>query len=94
MAGEVPHYSVFHLSNSTCTDLGSYRNFFACVSFYLWQSTIQFYVLPGFLIMSRVCRIVNIMSLVVPATVCLLILGYLGAIIIAQWTQCSPDCKV
>jgi len=43
--------------------------------------------LPGFLTISSVSRIVHIMSLVVPATVCLLILGSLGAIIIAQWTQ-------
>ena len=43
--------------------------------------------------MSRVCSIVNIMSLVVPATVCLLILGYFGAIIIAQWTQCIQIAK-
>ena len=41
--------------------------------------------LPSFLIMSSVYRIVNIMSLVVPATACLLILCSLGAIIIAQW---------
>jgi len=34
------------------------------------------------------------MSLVVPATACLLVLGPLGAIIIAQWTQWSPDCKI
>jgi hypothetical protein len=49
---------------------------------------------PGILIMSSVYRIVIIMSLVVPATVCLLILVYLGAIIIAQCTQWSPDCKI
>jgi hypothetical protein len=42
--------------------------------------------LPGFLIMSSVYNIVIIMSLV-PATACLLILGSLGAIIIAQWTR-------
>ena len=50
--------------------------------------------LTGFLIMSSVYRIVNIMSLVVPATACLLILCSLGAIIIAQWTQWSPGCKI
>jgi len=50
--------------------------------------------LPGFLTISSVSRIVHILSLVVPATVCLLILGSLGAIIIAQWTQWSPDCKI
>jgi len=42
--------------------------------------------LPGFLT-SCVSGITNIMSLVVPATACLLILGSLGAIIIAQWAQ-------
>ena len=31
MTGEVPHYLVFQLSNCTCTDLSSYRNFFPCV---------------------------------------------------------------
>ena len=41
--------------------------------------------LPDFLIISSVSRIVNIMSVVVPATVCLLILGYLVVIIIAHW---------
>jgi len=50
--------------------------------------------LSGFLTISSVYRIVHIMSLVVPATVCLLILGSLGTIIIAQWTQWSPDCKI
>ena len=29
-----------------------------------------------------------------PATVCLLVLGSLESIIIAQWAQCSPDCKM
>ena len=43
--------------------------------------------LAGFLIISSVYRIVNIMSLVVPATVCLPFLGSLGAVIIARWTQ-------
>ena len=42
---------------------------------------------PGFLIVSNVYRIVNILSLVVVATTCLLTLDYLGAIIIAQWVQ-------
>ena len=49
--------------------------------------------LPGFLTISSVSRIVHIMSLVMPATVCLLILGSLG-VIVAQWTQWSPDCKI
>ena len=43
--------------------------------------------LPGFLIMSSVYRIVNIVSLVVPATAYLLILGFVEVILIAQWTQ-------
>jgi hypothetical protein len=43
--------------------------------------------LPGFLIMSIVYRIVIIMSLVMPSNDCVLILGSLGAVIIAQWTQ-------
>jgi len=41
--------------------------------------------LPGFLTVSIVCRLVHILSPVVPATVCLLVLGFLGANIIAQW---------
>jgi hypothetical protein len=40
--------------------------------------------LPGFLIMSSVYSIVIVMSLVVPENAFLLILGSLGAIIIAQ----------
>jgi hypothetical protein len=36
--------------------------------------------LPGFQTISSVSRIVNIVSLVVPGTACLHILGYLGAI--------------
>ena len=47
--------------------------------------------LPSFLTISSVCRLVRILSLVVPATVCLLILGYLRVIMIAQ---CSPNCKM
>ena len=43
--------------------------------------------LAGLLIITSVYRIVNIMSLVVPATACLLILGSFGAIMIAQWAQ-------
>jgi len=50
--------------------------------------------LPGFLTISSVSRLVHILSLVVSGTVCLLILGYLGAIIIAQWAQWSTDCKM
>jgi len=43
--------------------------------------------LPGFLIISSVYRIVFIMSIVVPTTACLLVLGSLGDIIIAHWTE-------
>jgi len=43
--------------------------------------------LAGFLTISSVSRIVHILSHVVPATVCILTLGYFGAIIIAQWAQ-------
>ena len=43
--------------------------------------------LPGFLIISSVSGIVNVMCFVVPVAACLLILGSLGAIIIAQWAQ-------
>jgi Na+/alanine symporter len=39
---------------------------------------------PGFLIFYCVSGIGNVMSVVVPAAACLLILGTLGAIIIAQ----------
>jgi len=48
---------------------------------------LQLVALPGFLTISSVSILVHILSLVVPATVCLLILGSLGAIIIAQWAQ-------
>ena len=56
--------------------------------------TLRLVALSDFLIVSSVCRLVDILSLVVPATVCLLILGSLGAIIIAQWAQCSPHYKM
>ena len=55
---------------------------------------LQLVALPSFLTISSVSKLVHILSLVVPATVCLLVLGSLGAIIIAQWSQCSPDCKM
>ena len=42
---------------------------------------------PGFLIISGVSGIVNTVSLIVPAVPCLLILGSVEAIIIAQWAQ-------
>ena len=52
-----------------------------------------FVAFPGFLILSRVLGIVNVTCLV-PAAACLLILGFLEAIIIARWAQCSPDYKM
>jgi hypothetical protein len=42
--------------------------------------------LPGFII-SSFSGIVNVMSLLLTAATCLLILGSLGAIEIAQWSQ-------
>jgi hypothetical protein len=42
---------------------------------------------PGFLIISSVSGIVNVMSLVVPAAHSLHILGSIEGIIIAQWAQ-------
>ena len=43
--------------------------------------------LPGFLIISSVSGIVNVMCLVITAAAYLLILGSLEAIIIAQWAH-------
>ena len=43
--------------------------------------------LPGFLIISSVSGIVIVMSLVVPATAYLFILGSLEAIIIGEWSK-------
>jgi hypothetical protein len=48
----------------------------------LWQVA-----LTGFLIISSVSSIVNVMSVDVPAAAYLLILDSLGAIIIAQWAH-------
>jgi hypothetical protein len=42
---------------------------------------------PGFVIISSVSGIVNIMCLVIPDAACLLILGSLETITIAQWAQ-------
>jgi len=49
--------------------------------------TLCLVALPGFLIVSSFSGIVNVMCLVMPAAVCLLIFGYLEAIIIAQCAQ-------
>jgi hypothetical protein len=80
------------------------QEIFPCVSFYLYVVNtpilyaaiiiLWLVALPGFLIMSCVYSIVIVMSIVLPATACLLILCPLGAIIIAQWTRWSPDCKI
>jgi hypothetical protein len=43
--------------------------------------------LPGFLIISSVSGIVNVISLIVPAAPHLLIVGSVEAIILAQWAQ-------
>jgi hypothetical protein len=40
-----------------------------------------------FLIIYCVSGVGNVISVVVPAAACLLILGFLGASIITQWTQ-------
>ena len=48
----------------------------------------------SFLIILVVSGIVNVMSLFMPAAACLLILGSLGAIAIAQWAQWIPDYKM
>ena len=48
--------------------------------------------LAGFLIISSVSGIVNVMSLIVPAGTQLRIMGCVEAIIIAQWAQWSLDC--
>jgi hypothetical protein len=49
---------------------------------------------PGFLIISSVSGIVNVMCLVIPAAACLHIFDYLGAIIVAQWAQWNPVYKI
>jgi len=54
---------------------------------------LQLVAVPAFLTNSSVSRLVHILSLV-PAAVCLLVLGSLGSITIAQWAQWSPVCKI
>jgi len=49
--------------------------------------TLWLVALPGFLIVCDFSGLVNVMCLVVPAAACLLILGSLGAFIIAQCAQ-------
>jgi len=49
--------------------------------------TLCIVALPGFLIVSSFTGIVNVMCLVVPAAACLLILGSLEAIMLAQCAQ-------
>ena len=50
--------------------------------------------LPSFLIMSSVSGIVHVMTVVVPATSCLLILESVEAILLVQWAQRRPDNKM
>jgi len=49
--------------------------------------TVWHVTFPGFLIISSVSGIVNVISLVLTAAACLHIFSSLGAIKIAQWTQ-------
>ena len=56
--------------------------------------TLWLVAFPGFLIISSVSGIVNVMCLVIPAAACLLILGSLRAIIIDQWAQWNPYYKM
>ena len=55
--------------------------------------TLWLVALPGFLTISSVSVIVNVMCLLVPTAPSLLILGCMDPIIIAEWAQCSPDYK-
>ena len=61
---------------------------------YVTVMTLWLVAFPGFLVISSVSGIGNVMCLVVPAAACLHILGSLGAIIIAWWAQCSPVYKM
>jgi len=49
--------------------------------------TLWLVAFPGFLIISSVSGIVNVLSIVVPAVPSLHILGSMEGIIIGQWTQ-------
>ena len=51
-------------------------------------------VAVGFLNISHGLVYVKVMSLVITAAPSLLILHCVEAILIAQWAQCSPDCKM
>jgi Na+/alanine symporter len=55
--------------------------------FYDGIITHQLVALPGFLIISSVSGIVNVMPFVVPAAACVLILCSLESITIAQWAE-------
>ena len=55
--------------------------------FYAAIMTLWLVALPGFVIISSVSGIVNVVCLVIPAAACILILVSLEAIIIAQWAQ-------
>ena len=56
-------------------------------NFYATMMSLWHVALPGFLIISSVSGIVNVMCLVILAAACLFILGSLRDIIIAQWAQ-------
>jgi hypothetical protein len=55
--------------------------------FYAAKMTLWLVVLPGCLNTSHVRGIVNVMSLVITTALCLLILGSVEAVLIAQWAQ-------
>jgi len=65
-----------------------------CPLFYAAILTLWLVALPGFLNFSHVPVNVNVMSLVITAAPSLLILRSVEAILIAQWAQCSTDCKI
>jgi len=56
--------------------------------------TLQHVALPSLIIIFSVSGTVNVMCLFIPSAACLPILYSLEAIIIAEWAQWSPDCKM
>ena len=62
--------------------------------FYAAIMTLWLVAFVGFLNFSHVPGNVNVMSFVITAAPSLLILHCVEAILIAQWAQCSPDCKM
>jgi hypothetical protein len=53
--------------------------------FYAPIMTLWLVALPGFLIISSISGVVNVMSIVVLVAACFLVLGCLGVVIIAHW---------